>query len=148
MKIKNTYCAFTLIEIVVVLVILGVLAAIAVPNLFSHIRRSKASEALATLNAAKTIVENCIQGNVLSEGSCAGPAPVYIVPSSISSASFTYAFNVKPSNNQPNWTIKATGKAALGFSIFIDYITLARTGGLPTAPTFTCTGYGIFAGVC
>lgn len=40
--------AFTLIEIIVVLIILGVLAAIAVPNLFSNIYKAKSAEALIT----------------------------------------------------------------------------------------------------
>lgn len=44
---------FTLIEIIVVMIILGVLAAIALPNLFSMIKKSRAAEAVTMLKPYK-----------------------------------------------------------------------------------------------
>lgn len=45
----NNKSGFTLIEIVVVLVIVGVLAAIALPNLFSNIQKSRGGSGLDNL---------------------------------------------------------------------------------------------------
>jgi prepilin-type N-terminal cleavage/methylation domain-containing protein len=43
--------AFTLIELMVVVVILGVLAAIAIPSFIGYVRRARTSEAVVTLGA-------------------------------------------------------------------------------------------------
>jgi type IV pilus assembly protein PilA len=59
----NNKSGFTLIEIIVVLIIIGVLASIALPNLFSNIPRSKASTALASADAYKTVLETCFGQN-------------------------------------------------------------------------------------
>jgi type IV pilus assembly protein PilA len=63
MKNINNKSGFTLIEIIVVLIIIGVLASIALPNLFSNIPRSKASTALASADAYKTVLETCFGQN-------------------------------------------------------------------------------------
>lgn len=47
MKSSSTKCGFSLIELMVVLVILGVLAAIAVPKLFGQMAKAKATELYA-----------------------------------------------------------------------------------------------------
>ena len=68
----NNKSGFTLIEIIVVLIIIGVLASIALPNLFSNIPRSKASTALASADAYKTVLESCYGQNT---GVAGGAAP-------------------------------------------------------------------------
>jgi prepilin-type N-terminal cleavage/methylation domain-containing protein len=50
---------FTLIEIIVVLIILGVLAAIALPNLFSNIERSQSAEVIPVLKQMADEVDIC-----------------------------------------------------------------------------------------
>lgn len=62
----NNKSGFTLIEIIVVLIIVGILAAIALPNLFTNIQKSKSSQALSSMDAMKIAIESCLaqQGTV------------------------------------------------------------------------------------
>ena len=52
---------FTLIEIIVVLIIVGVLATLALANLFSWIERSRAAEAISNLRVWSYHLETCAQ---------------------------------------------------------------------------------------
>ncbi len=55
---KNKH-GFTLLEIIVVIIILGVLAALALPRLFSNIEFSRSAEALNTIGVIRESVERC-----------------------------------------------------------------------------------------
>ncbi len=76
---------FTLIELMVVIVIMGILAAVAVPKLFGQIAKSKASEVATNASAWKTAVDSYAVGEN-SIGSAAELA--YAMPES---SNFSYA---------------------------------------------------------
>lgn len=50
---------FTLIEIMIVVVIIGILAAIAQPTYQNYIRKSAYTEVIVGMTAAKTAIDNC-----------------------------------------------------------------------------------------
>ena len=59
-----------MIEIIVTLIILGVLAAIAIPNIFTNIEKTRVVEAYSTLNIAKNLVEGCILKTSPTNSNC------------------------------------------------------------------------------
>ena len=56
---KSNTTGFTLIEIIVVLIILGVLAALAIPSYFTWIRRSQAAEAIVSMKQINDRIQAC-----------------------------------------------------------------------------------------
>ena len=66
----NNQRGFTLIELMIVIAIIGILAAIAVPQYQNYIARSQASEAFALMQGAKTQIQTNLQ-----TGECTSDIP-------------------------------------------------------------------------
>jgi prepilin-type N-terminal cleavage/methylation domain-containing protein len=146
---------FTLIEIIVVLIIIGVLAAAAVSNIFSWISKSKASEAMTTLSAYKNIIEGCIQIHPGQEGQCS--SFYQGLPPSTSNFVYCQACGgimllgpYPPYDNRPNnWYISACDPNSIGSGQMVSWaytscITMTRTNG----GVYTCSATGSYQGVC
>lgn len=129
MKITQNKSGFTLIEIIVVLIIVGVLAAIALPNLFSNIERSKAHEAIAALSSLRQQIEGCGQGHGQSLATC--------VPATTSNAYWTYSIATTGTLGQ--YTITATRVGGMG-TVIVSRATSAADA--------VCSGTGSYQGVC
>lgn len=65
---KNIQKGFTLIELMIVVAIIGILAAVAVPQYQNYIARSQISEAFTLIGGAKVAVQDNLQ-----TGSCTSP---------------------------------------------------------------------------
>lgn len=60
MKNLNTQKGFTLIELMIVVAIIAILAAIAIPQYQNYVARSQISKAVAEAGALKTAYEDCL----------------------------------------------------------------------------------------
>jgi type IV pilus assembly protein PilA len=83
---KRTQQAFTLIELMIVVAIVGILAAIAVPAYQTYAIRAKISEALAAAGACTTSIADYLANtnglpHDLTAAGCAGLAPTQYIQS-------------------------------------------------------------------
>jgi type IV pilus assembly protein PilA len=82
-KMKRIQKGFTLIELMIVVAIVGILAAIALPAYQDFIVRSKMSEALAALAACKTSVSEYVSAHggtkpTMAQSGCASTPTQYL----------------------------------------------------------------------
>ena len=68
--------AFTLIELIAVIVVLAILAGVAVPKYFDYSTKAKESAAKATLGATRSAMANFYANEALTNGSAAYPSLV------------------------------------------------------------------------
>jgi prepilin-type N-terminal cleavage/methylation domain-containing protein len=101
---------FTLIEIIVVLIIVGILAAIALPNLFSNIQKSKAGQALTSMDSFKTAFESCA---TLNSAVTVGTAPCTFAALSLPTTASIWTFSILASA-QAQSASKGLGVAPAG----------------------------------
>lgn len=70
---KKVQQGFTLIELMIVVAIIGILAAVAIPSYQNYTKKAKFSEVVNSVGSVRTAVEICFQdSNDLSQ--CAAPA--------------------------------------------------------------------------
>jgi type IV pilus assembly protein PilA len=129
-SMKKVLAGFTLVELMIVVVILGILAAVAIPAFTRYVKRSKTSE--ATGNIAKIYQGETAYFNQSSEQSTASFATAATTPAGAPSAS---KFPAQPTNFTSN-----SGWSAIGFSVDAPlYYQYTATG---TASTFTASANG------
>ena len=106
----NDKSGFTLIEIIVVLMITGILAAIALPNLFSNISKSRSAEAMSSISAERLVIDGCVykNGGTSENVSCG----VLVLGNPAATDNFTYVYTGPKDFNDTGYTIVASGKGA------------------------------------
>jgi type IV pilus assembly protein PilE len=121
---------FTLIEVMIVVAIIGILSAIAVPAYTDYVRRAKIAEATSALSTMRVKFEQYFQDNRGYTGSCTATV---IPATSIAHAppatqNFTFACN--PAPDATTYTLVATGVGTmLNFSYSINQANVRQTGG-------------------
>lgn len=79
----NAQKGFTLIELMIVIAIIGILAAIALPMYQNYIARSQVTRAMGEAGNLKTAVETCVLNGQLTIGTAAGECQIGATTSTI-----------------------------------------------------------------
>jgi prepilin-type N-terminal cleavage/methylation domain-containing protein len=141
---KTNRSGFTLLEIIIVIIIVGVLASLALPRFFSMVEFSKSTEALAALSTIRQSIERCYLMNPMSYAGCGdgGFDEIDIDnPADSPNAHFTYGITTGANNYAITATrTTADGGAASGSAG--DTITLTMNG-----TTVVRAGTGTYGGI-
>jgi len=115
---------FTLLEVMITMAIVAILTAIAIPSYSEYLRRSRVTEAFATLSGMRVKMEQYFQDNrSYAPGPPATPAcgaPPSVAPVPPATVNFTYDC---PALGANNYTVRARGNPGTivdGFTYTID----------------------------
>lgn len=112
---KRITKGFTLVELMIVVVIIGVLASIALPAYNDHVRRGKMAEATSTLADLRFRMERYYQDNRRYATASGGTDCGAVMPVSPAVKYFAYTCDVTTGGDQ-TFVITATGDAGEGMS--------------------------------
>lgn len=131
---------FTLIELMIVVAVIGILMAIAIPNYNDYITRSRISEAVGTLSDVKVRMEQYFQDNRYYNVD--GTADTTCGVTAVATNSF--AFTCVASLNGQAYVWTATGDGRMDkFSYTVNQVNtrtsaIAAGGVWPVTPTQNC----------
>ncbi len=124
---------FTLMELMIVVLIVGILAAFAIPSYNDYLRRGEITEAFNNLTSSRMKLEQYYQDNRnYGAGTCAGGAPI-VNPNDVKYFDYTCT----TTNADQGYLITATGKTGTGT---VGYVYSVDEGNSKTTLSFKGAG--------
>ena len=118
---KSMQKGFTLIELMIVVAIIAILAAIAIPQYQTYVAKSQVSRVMSETGAMRTAVETCLLDGVTAAADC---EQIGTMDSNLLSADPTYTFGTGTGDS----TIEATFGANAANAIATETLTWTRDG--------------------
>lgn len=128
---------FTLIEVMIVVVIIGILAAVAIPNYSEYVTRSRVPEAISGLSDMRVRMEQYFQDNRVYPEGCVATTTVPLPQRNIylaTATNFTFACSNLAATT---YTVTATGSGPMaGFAYTVNQSN-TRTSTMTSPSTWT-----------
>lgn len=116
MKFKNNKSGFTLLEIIIVIIIVGVLASLALPKLFSNVAFSKSVEAVNIAGTVRRTMNSCsYMGGSFNAANCLTLAELGLPSPLYQTDEFIYTVDTTTAGK---WKFIATARVASGVITF------------------------------
>lgn len=123
---------FSLIELLVVVAIVGIISAIAVPQYSNYVLRGKIAEAAATLSQHRVKMEQFFQDNRTYAAACTTAGSIAATPTG---KYFVYSCELPAAPTATTYTLTATGIAGQGTGDFVFTLNQANARATTGAPT-------------
>lgn len=147
---KNVQKGFTLIELMIVVAIIGILAAVAIPSYQNYTKKAKFTEIVQATAPLKQAVDECVQAQSLGAGAVTGcAAGSNGVPSTMPAATgYVGTLTVDATGNGTITAESATGAGKIDSTTSYTYVlvpTVDANGAVQWAvdATSTCKNAGL-----
>ncbi len=133
MNLRNNKSGFTLLEVIIVIIIVGVLASLALPRLFASVEFSRSQEALDAFSVTRKAMDNCFAiSQYTSYANCATFQAIGMDDPGGAAAPFHFTYAIDNANPAGGYTITATRNAVDGTNAGDDITMTVDNAGVVT----------------